>query len=129
MNAYPLHSQLEQRQRLKNLDRFKSFSNSVLLATDIASRGLDIPSVSHVIHYSPPLSADAYVHRVGRTARAGQKGFSLGLIAPAERGRWIGIMKAVGRGEDLAILSKVLVVDVRLRWRRRGHVGGPFSHS
>ncbi|THH32784.1 hypothetical protein EUX98_g1413 [Antrodiella citrinella] len=58
INAFPLHSQLEQRQRLKNLDRFKNTADSVLLATDIAARGLDIPSVDHVVHYQIPRSAD-----------------------------------------------------------------------
>ncbi|KAL7277303.1 hypothetical protein ACG7TL_009159 [Trametes sanguinea] len=69
IHAYPLHSQLEQRQRLKNLDRFKSTPNAVLLATDIAARGLDIPAVDHVVHYQAPRTADAYVHRNGRTAQ------------------------------------------------------------
>ncbi|KAJ4473034.1 ATP-dependent RNA helicase [Lentinula aciculospora] len=85
IKAYPLHSQLEQRQRLKNLDRFKSTPNSILLATDIAARGLDIPSVDHVIHYQIPRSADVYIHRNGRTARAMRKGFSMLMCAPDER--------------------------------------------
>ncbi|TFL01653.1 P-loop containing nucleoside triphosphate hydrolase protein [Pterulicium gracile] len=83
--VYPLHSQLEQRQRIKNLERFKSQPNTVLLATDIAARGLDIPSVDHVIHYQIPRTADTYVHRNGRTARASRNGFSLLLCAPDER--------------------------------------------
>ncbi|KAH8107536.1 DEAD-domain-containing protein [Phellopilus nigrolimitatus] len=85
LKAYPLHSQLQQRQRLKNLDRFKSTPNSVLLATDVAARGLDIPAVDHVIHYQIPRSADAYIHRNGRTARAARDGFSLLMCAPDER--------------------------------------------
>lgn len=83
--TFPLHSQLEQRQRLKNLDRFKSHAHSILLATDIAARGLDIPSVSHVVHYQIPRTVDAYIHRNGRTARAQRRGFSLLLCAPDER--------------------------------------------
>ncbi|KII87625.1 hypothetical protein PLICRDRAFT_124996 [Plicaturopsis crispa FD-325 SS-3] len=85
INAYPLHSQLEQRQRLKNLDRFKTTPNAVLLATDIAARGLDIPAVDHVIHYQIPRTADAYVHRNGRTARAQRRGFSMLMTGPDER--------------------------------------------
>ncbi|KAF5310717.1 hypothetical protein D9619_008153 [Psilocybe cf. subviscida] len=85
VNAYPLHSQLEQRQRLKNLDRFTNTPNSVLLATDIAARGLDIPAVDHVIHFQIPRSADTYIHRNGRTARAMRKGFSMLMVAPDER--------------------------------------------
>ncbi|EJC98248.1 DEAD-domain-containing protein [Fomitiporia mediterranea MF3/22] len=85
LHAFPLHSQLQQRQRLKNLDRFKSTANSILLATDVAARGLDIPSVDHVIHYQIPRSADVYIHRNGRTARASRHGFSLIMCAPDER--------------------------------------------
>ncbi|TFK73479.1 DEAD-domain-containing protein [Pluteus cervinus] len=85
LKAFPLHSQLEQRQRLKNLDRFKATPNGILLATDIAARGLDIPEIDHVIHYQIPRSADAYIHRNGRTARAMRKGFSMLLCAPDEK--------------------------------------------
>ncbi|THU94511.1 DEAD-domain-containing protein [Dendrothele bispora CBS 962.96] len=100
IKAFPLHSQLEQRQRLKNLDRFKSTPNSVLLATDIAARGLDIPSVDHVIHYQIPRSADVYVHRNGRTARAMRKGFSMLMCAPDERKMVRALMGTLSRQED-----------------------------
>ena len=97
LNAYPLHSQLEQRQRLKNLDRFKSTPNSILLATDIAARGLDIPAVDHVVHYQIPRSADVYVHRNGRTARAMRSGFSLLMCAPDERRLVRALLGSLGR--------------------------------
>ncbi|KAI9463017.1 ATP-dependent RNA helicase [Russula earlei] len=83
--TFLLHSQLEQRQRLKNLDRFKSHAHSILLSTDIAARGLDIPLVSHVVHYQIPRTVDTYIHRTGRTARAQRDGFSLLMCAPDER--------------------------------------------
>jgi len=98
--AFPLHSQLEQRQRLKNLDRFKSTPRSVLLATDIAARGLDVPAVDHVVHYQAPRAADAYVHRNGRTARALRHGFSLLMCAPDERRVVRALMKSLGRQEE-----------------------------
>ncbi|KAI0087341.1 DEAD-domain-containing protein [Irpex rosettiformis] len=100
IKAFPLHSQLEQRQRLKNLDRFKSTTNSVLLATDIAARGLDIPSVDHVVHYQIPRSADVYVHRNGRTARAMRNGFSLLMCAPDERKIVKALLGSLKRSED-----------------------------
>ncbi|KAJ3810882.1 ATP-dependent RNA helicase [Lentinula aff. lateritia] len=100
IKAFPLHSQMEQRQRLKNLDRFKSTPNSVLLATDIAARGLDIPSVDHVIHYQIPRSADVYVHRNGRTARAMRKGFSMLMCAPDERKVVRALLGNLRRQED-----------------------------
>lgn len=102
IKAFPLHSQLQQRQRLKNLDRFKSTPSAVLIATDIAARGLDVPSVDHVIHYQLPRTADAYVHRNGRTARAQREGFSLLLIAPNERGISKGLMESLDRTEPVA---------------------------
>ena len=98
LKVYTLHSQLEQKQRLKNLERFKSTPNSVLLATDIAARGLDIPSVDHVIHYQIPRSADTYVHRNGRTARAMRQGFSLIMCAPDERKVLRALLTSLGRG-------------------------------
>ncbi|KAJ3927849.1 MAG: ATP-dependent RNA helicase [Lentinula lateritia] len=100
IKAFPLHSQMEQRQRLKNLDRFRSTPNSVLLATDIAARGLDIPSVDHVIHYQIPRSADVYVHRNGRTARAMRKGFSMLMCAPDERKVVRALLGNLRRQED-----------------------------
>lgn len=98
--AYPLHSQLQQRQRLKNLDRFKSTPNSILLATDVAARGLDIPAVDHVIHYQIPRSADAYIHRNGRTARAARDGFSLIMCAPDERRIMRALLGNLNRGRS-----------------------------
>ncbi|PIL23434.1 transporter [Ganoderma sinense ZZ0214-1] len=98
--AFPLHSQLEQRQRLKNLDRFKSTQNGVLLATDVAARGLDVPAVDHVVHYQVPRTADTYVHRNGRTARAMRRGFSLVMCAPDERKLVRALMHNLGRQED-----------------------------
>ena len=98
LKTYPLHSQLEQKQRLKNLERFKSTPNSVLLATDIAARGLDIPSIDHVIHYQIPRSADTYVHRNGRTARAMRQGFSLIMCAPDERKVLGALLASLNRG-------------------------------
>jgi ATP-dependent RNA helicase DDX24/MAK5 len=65
--------------------RFKSHAHSILLATDIAARGLDIPLVSHVVHYQIPRTVDAYIHRNGRTARAQRSGFGLLICAPDER--------------------------------------------
>ncbi len=95
--VHPLHSQLQQKQRLRNLDRFRSEPNSVLIATDVAARGLDIPHVDHVVHFNLPRSADAYVHRSGRTARAQNPGFALQLVAPEDRGVQRGLLKALGR--------------------------------
>ena len=73
--------------------------NSVLLATDIAARGLDITGVDHVIHFQIPRSADTYIHRNGRTARAMQKGFSMLMSAPDERRVVKALLGSLGRGD------------------------------
>lgn len=78
---YGLHAEMQQKQRLKSLERFKANENAVLIATDVAARGLDIPSVSHVIHYHIPNTFETYVHRSGRTARAGKEGVALMFVS------------------------------------------------
>lgn len=80
-----LHAQMQQRQRLNNLDRFKATDECVLIASDVAARGIDIVGVDHVIHFHLPKGKETYVHRCGRTARANQSGTSLALISPEER--------------------------------------------
>ncbi|CED83578.1 dead-domain-containing protein [Phaffia rhodozyma] len=99
--VYPLHSQLQQKQRLRNLDRFKNSPDGILLATDIAARGLDIPSVDHVIHYQLPRTADTYVHRSGRTARAQREGFSLQLVGPEEKKLQKELMRSLKRDDEV----------------------------
>ncbi|KZT26275.1 DEAD-domain-containing protein [Neolentinus lepideus HHB14362 ss-1] len=78
--AVPLHGQLSQSSRLGALGKFKSGGPNILVATDIASRGLDIPSVDIVINYDIPTHSKDYIHRVGRTARAGRSGKSITLV-------------------------------------------------
>ena len=82
--VFTLHARLQQKQRLKNLERFRKSENGVLIATDVACRGLDIPNVERVIHYSPPMNSDIYIHRSGRTARAGRTGDSICLMSSEE---------------------------------------------
>ena len=77
---------MPQKARLRSVERFSSLSSpsSILVATDVAARGLDIPSVQLVIHYHLPRAADMYIHRSGRTARAAESGSSILLCAPEE---------------------------------------------
>ncbi|ODV87664.1 hypothetical protein CANARDRAFT_4985 [[Candida] arabinofermentans NRRL YB-2248] len=79
-SAIPLHGQLSQAQRLGALNQFKSGDKQILVATDVAARGLDIPSVDLVLNYDIPTDSKAYIHRVGRTARAGRSGKSISLV-------------------------------------------------
>lgn len=72
-----LHAQLQQRQRMKKIDQFRNRKCYVLISTDVASRGLDIPEVDLVIHYHTPKDIDTFIHRCGRTARLGRPGKSI----------------------------------------------------
>ncbi|KAI9487244.1 MAG: P-loop containing nucleoside triphosphate hydrolase protein [Benjaminiella poitrasii] len=78
--AVPLHGQMPQAKRLGALNKFKAGTRNILVATDVASRGLDIPSVDIVINYDVPQSSKDYIHRVGRTARAGRSGKSITFV-------------------------------------------------
>jgi superfamily II DNA/RNA helicase len=80
IKAAVIHGNKSQGQRQKALEQFKTNQVSVLLATDVASRGLDIPDVTHVINYDMPATYDDYVHRIGRTGRAGKKGIALTFV-------------------------------------------------
>jgi ATP-dependent RNA helicase DeaD len=80
-NAEAIHGDLSQQQRDRVIKKFKSKSVTMLIATDVAARGLDIDDLTHVIHHSPPDDMEYYTHRSGRTARAGKKGVSLSLIS------------------------------------------------
>jgi len=75
-----IHSNKSQNQRQRALDEFKNDELQILIATDVASRGLDIEDVTHVINYDAPTSYDDYIHRIGRTGRAGKRGTALTFI-------------------------------------------------
>ena len=92
-----LHSKLPQRQRVDNLGRFRAAAARVLVATDVASRGLDIPEVSLVVNYDVPQEPDDYIHRVGRTARAGRRGDAVTLVGQRDVERVHAIEARVGR--------------------------------
>ena len=79
-----LHGDLSQAQRDRVMRRFRAGQAQILIATDVAARGLDIPEVSHVINYDVPESAETYVHRIGRTGRAGRGGEAITLVSPRE---------------------------------------------
>jgi ATP-dependent RNA helicase DeaD len=82
-----LHGDLSQDRREAVLKRFRAHSISILVATDVAARGLDIDELSHVINFDMPQDADDYVHRIGRTGRAGKKGIAITFITPKEKQR------------------------------------------
>jgi ATP-dependent RNA helicase DeaD len=83
--AEAIHGGMNQPQRDRVMNSFRSGQTELLVATDVAARGLDIPSVSHVVNYDLPMSPEGYVHRIGRTGRAGREGAAITVIEPREQ--------------------------------------------
>ncbi len=83
-SAGGLHGDMDQKSRMETLDAFKSDKLQLLIASDVAARGLDIPAVSHVFNFDVPTHAEDYVHRIGRTGRAGRSGTAITLAAPSD---------------------------------------------
>ncbi|MBO9477796.1 DEAD/DEAH box helicase [Shimia sp. R11_0] len=83
-DAAPIHGDLDQSQRTKTLDAFRGGELRLLVASDVAARGLDVPSVSHVFNFDVPGHAEDYVHRIGRTGRAGREGKAITICSPRD---------------------------------------------
>ncbi|MFP3416207.1 C-terminal helicase domain-containing protein, partial [Bacillus sp. SIMBA_074] len=82
LSAQALYGDLSQNKREQLMKQFREIRFQYLIATDIAARGLDVEGVTHVINYDLPNDVESYIHRVGRTGRAGQKGKAISLISP-----------------------------------------------
>jgi ATP-dependent RNA helicase DDX47/RRP3 len=100
MSAIPIHGQLSQSARLGALGKFRAKSRNILVATDVAARGLDIPSVDCVLNFDLPDDSKTYVHRVGRTARAGKAGRAISFVTQYDIEIWQRIEQALGRKLD-----------------------------
>ncbi|MEX1040835.1 MAG: DEAD/DEAH box helicase [Pirellulaceae bacterium] len=85
--AAALSGDIQQKQRERIVDNLRSGKLNIIVATDVAARGLDVPCISHVINYDLPIDSEAYVHRIGRTGRAGRSGEAILFVHPRERGR------------------------------------------
>ncbi|UDQ99156.1 DEAD/DEAH box helicase [Lentisphaerota bacterium WC36G] len=109
--ADALHGDISQAQRTKVINRFKNARFNVLVATDVAARGIDVQNLTHVINYSIPQEAEAYVHRIGRTGRAGRKGTAITFVTPAEY-RKLNLIQKIAqtdiRREDLPDAEKIV---------------------
>ncbi|MGD9925671.1 MAG: helicase-related protein, partial [Pseudorhodoplanes sp.] len=96
-NAVALHGDLEQPARMAALDKFRKGEADLLIASDVAARGLDIPDVSHVLNFDVPFHPDDYVHRIGRTGRAGKTGTAYTIVTPADQKAVAAIEKLIGQ--------------------------------
>lgn len=96
-NAGALHGDMEQRARMASLDAFKTGEVDLIVCSDVAARGLDIPDVSHVFNFDIPVHAEDYVHRIGRTGRAGKAGTALTIVAPIDKKHVAEIEKLIGK--------------------------------
>jgi superfamily II DNA/RNA helicase len=95
--AGPIHGDMEQPERIKELDRFKTGEINILVASDVAARGLDIKGVSHVFNFDVPWQPDDYIHRIGRTGRAGATGVAITLATASDADQLGAIEKLLGR--------------------------------
>ncbi len=95
--AVALHGDMDQRSRTNALDSFRNGEMTLLVASDVAARGLDIPEVSHVFNFDIPIHADDYVHRIGRTGRAGRVGWAFSLVGDSDRKHVAAIETLIGK--------------------------------
>jgi superfamily II DNA/RNA helicase len=96
-NAVALHGDLDQPARMAALEAFRKGEAKLLIASDVAARGLDIPEVSHVFNFDVPHHADDYVHRIGRTGRAGKTGTAITIVTPADKKAVAAIERLIGQ--------------------------------
>ncbi|MCP4009645.1 MAG: DEAD/DEAH box helicase [Proteobacteria bacterium] len=109
----PLNGDIAQNQRERTISQLKNGKLDILVATDVAARGLDVPRISHVINYDIPYDTEAYVHRIGRTGRAGKDGDAILFVAPRERRLLFAIEKATRKKIDLMELPSTKEVNDR----------------
>ncbi len=130
-SAAPIHGDLPQSERMKTLGRFRDGDLQLLVASDVAARGLDIPDVGHVFNYSPPPKDEDYVHRIGRTGRAGREGQSFTMVGPMDEKGWRGVMMLIKTDVEeympeglIKELEDVPTESDSRRGRGRGERGG-----
>jgi superfamily II DNA/RNA helicase len=108
-SAGALHGDMDQKSRMETLDAFKTDKLKLLIASDVAARGLDIPAVSHVFNFDVPTHAEDYIHRIGRTGRAGRSGVSITLAAPSDGKYLDAIVKLIQRDIPVMKLDGIVI--------------------
>ncbi|XP_060198484.1 DEAD-box ATP-dependent RNA helicase 10-like [Lycium barbarum] len=136
LRAIPISGQMTQAKRLGALNKFKAGECNILICTDVASRGLDIPSVDMVINYDIPTNSKDYIHRVGRTARAGRSGVAISLVNQYELEWYIQIEKLIGKKlpeypaeeEEVLLLLERVTEAKRISLMKIKETGGKRKH-
>jgi superfamily II DNA/RNA helicase len=105
IDAAPIHGDLEQSMRMRTLENFRKGALRILVASDVAARGLDIPAVSHVFNYDVPFHADDYVHRIGRTGRAGRTGEAFMIVTPDDARNYDKVLKLTKKEPETVVLD------------------------
>ncbi len=103
--AAAIHGDLRQRKRDEVIRDFRNLKHRIVVATDVAARGLDIPHIKHVINYDLPQCPEDYIHRIGRTGRAGMEGSALSLIAPEDNQKWRRIHSLINLGKESPVAA------------------------
>ncbi|HEX2292857.1 MAG TPA: DEAD/DEAH box helicase [Gaiellaceae bacterium] len=119
VKAMAMHGDMSQRSRERALAAFEAGKVTTLVATDVAARGLDLDEITHVINYDPPADSKGYVHRVGRTARAGRDGTGITLVLPEQQAEVSHVARSVG-GEEQFAQQGMRVAPKRLVYSGRG---------
>src|SRR5829696_3005012 len=126
VNAVAMHGDMNQNQRERALKRFENGTVKVLVATDVAARGLDLDDITHVINFDPPEEHTAYVHRVGRTGRAGRNGTGVTLVLPEQQAEVSHVARMLGHTETFASEGmKVAPPRLVYQSKRRNSKWGP----
>uniref|UniRef100_UPI0030F5AC69 DEAD/DEAH box helicase n=1 Tax=Hyphomonas sp. TaxID=87 RepID=UPI0030F5AC69 len=132
-DAAAIHGDLPQAFRTEVLQRFRDGDLKLLVASDVAARGLDIPDVDHVFNYSPPPKDEDYVHRIGRTGRAGRTGKSFTVVSPADEKSWGFVLKMIQQDVEEfmpeGLLEELENLPPEERSSRGGRSGGGRSGS
>ena len=125
-DAAAIHGDLPQAYRTQTLERFRNGELKLLIGSDVAARGLDIPDVSHVFNFAPPPKDEDYVHRIGRTGRAGRHGNSFTIVSPEDEKSWGFVLKMIGRDVEEAEIEGLLeeLADLPPDQGNRGRSGG-----
>jgi ATP-independent RNA helicase DbpA len=113
VSAAAIHGDLEQNERDRVMAKFRNHSVRLLIATDVAARGIDIEALDAVVNFDMPAKPDIYVHRIGRTGRAGKKGLAVSLVLPKEKAKLDAIFKATGQAVQMKQVASLEHLDER----------------